>query len=122
MNSISSDSCVWIDFQRIDEIANYLIEKENITGEEFMEIFRKYIPEGTHYDLNNDDVFVSDATLDMASVVSQPVIMAPIKEEAKIFRQLVLRAASEEEISISKASELLDISYLDVLNMINMEA
>lgn len=49
-------------------------------------------------------------------------LFIPIKEEAKIFRQLVLRAASEEEISISKASELLDISYLDVLNMINMEA
>lgn len=49
-------------------------------------------------------------------------LFIPIKEETKIFRQLVLRAASEEEISISKAAELLNINYFDVLNMINMEA
>ena len=63
----------------INEIANYLIEKENITGDEFMEIFRKYIKEGTEYKLNNDDVFSSDIDLmatpihQMPSITPQPV-------------------------------------------------
>jgi hypothetical protein len=43
----------------INEIANYLIEKENISGDEFMEIFRKYIPENSNYELDNDTVFES---------------------------------------------------------------
>jgi hypothetical protein len=35
----------------IHEVATYLLEKENITGDEFMEIFRKYHPEGEEIDI-----------------------------------------------------------------------
>ncbi len=38
----------------LNELTNFLIEKENISGDEFMEIFRRYYPKNT--DSKNDDV------------------------------------------------------------------
>ena len=42
----------------INELASYLLEKENITGDEFMTIFRKYHKEGTSSTSYNDDISV----------------------------------------------------------------
>ena len=59
----------------INEIANFLLEKETINGDEFMEIFRKYIPEGKSYNLDNDTVFESNFNFEAG--VAQTIVAAP---------------------------------------------
>ncbi len=62
----------------MEELANFLLEKESITGKEFMKIFHKYIPEEEEEDKGQivDLAADKEQAADMAENKSQAADMA----------------------------------------------
>lgn len=63
----------------VDEIAEFLIKNENMSGDEFMDIFRKYIKEGDRLPVLDDTVFLSQT--EKSGALSEKAVSLTDKKE-----------------------------------------
>ena len=85
----------------MDEIAKFLIEKETITGKEFMEIFNSYKKEEKRSTPENAETALTDNNIDARALgsVPQEEVQKPAPEEG------VLVTASQEEGSLKEPQD-----------------
>ena len=85
----------------MDEVADYLLKNESITGEEFMDIFNKYYPKGVPSDLSSPVKPIREPRTEVPAPKKE--IKEPVKE-----RVLTTEKAPEKQVIVEEKPKVVE--------------